>query len=117
MLTGACNPTLCPIHVFRQPYTGWRNFYVLERIKSGYCLPRPADCPVDVYARVIAPCFLLESHDRPTFQALCDVFASDFPNDVTPRSATDENRKKPTYRFIGLSVFGSRNLNVRHRQT
>ena len=53
------------------PYGEWSNILVLERIKDGYILPRPDDCPDNIYNNVIAPCFLEEPRQRPSFQALC----------------------------------------------
>ena len=53
------------------PYGEWSNILVLERLKDGYVLPRPADCPVAVYNEAIAPCFLEEPRERPSFQSLC----------------------------------------------
>ena len=53
------------------PYGEWSNILVVERVKDGYVLPRPADCPVAIYDAVIAPCFLEEPRERPPFQALC----------------------------------------------
>ena len=52
------------------PYSEWSNILVLERIKDGYVLPRPADCPAVIYDDVIAPCFWKEPRDRPSFRAL-----------------------------------------------
>ena len=52
------------------PYGAWSNILVLERIKDGYVLPRPADCPAAIYDAVIAPCFSAEPRDRPSFWAL-----------------------------------------------
>lgn len=50
--------------------TGWTNAYVCERIKGGYYLPRPDDCPETVYTDVIEQCFKLDAGTRPGFAEL-----------------------------------------------
>ena len=60
------------------PYGEWSNILVLERVKDGCVLPRPADCPVAIYNEVIAPCFLKKPRERPSFQALCTRLSAGF---------------------------------------
>eukprot|EP00041_Stephanoeca_diplocostata_P035344 m.1242679 g.1242679 ORF g.1242679 m.1242679 type:complete len:1001 (-) comp24683_c0_seq19:4077-7079(-) len=60
----------------RTPYYGWLNSYVLERVESGYCLPRPQQCPTQAYDDVILPCFDRNTDTRPTFAALFSAIAT-----------------------------------------
>ena len=52
------------------PYCDWTHAYVCERVKDGFQLPRPASCPLAVYAGVILPCFERDPASRPSFRAL-----------------------------------------------
>lgn len=68
---------------------------VTELIKAGKTLKRPEECPKEVYARVMQPCWTSLA-DRPGFQSLCATLvdlgvvshkndAGDWPKDVVPK--------------------------------
>eukprot|EP00118_Oscarella_pearsei_P018030 m.182126 g.182126 ORF g.182126 m.182126 type:complete len:979 (+) comp39287_c0_seq1:30-2966(+) len=53
------------------PYWDWTNQKVLERVRQGYRLPPPMDCPVEVH-RIMLMCWETERTDRPTFGKLSE---------------------------------------------
>ena len=52
------------------PYEGMTNEMVLVRVKGGYRLPCPPECPASVFTNVVAPCWGAAVGQRPTFHAL-----------------------------------------------
>lgn len=53
-----------------KPYKGMSNQQVWIAVKDGYRLPRPDECPQDVYDTILAPCWKYEASDRVTFETL-----------------------------------------------
>lgn len=51
------------------PYPGMSNAEVLEKIQTGYRMPRPQDCPEHLYG-VMEECWMGEPDKRPTFETL-----------------------------------------------
>ncbi|ELK04414.1 tyrosine-protein kinase Srms [Pteropus alecto] len=51
------------------PYEGMSNQETLQRIARGYRLPRPAACPAEAYALMLA-CWQASPEERPAFTAL-----------------------------------------------
>ena len=58
-----------------KPYGKWPNSVVIEQVVNGYILPCPAKCPEDLYDACVAPCFIYETKQRPTFMTLVERFA------------------------------------------
>ncbi len=53
----------------RIPYPGMTHQEVLNAIKSGYRMPKPDGCPVDVYKHMLR-CWNSKPEERPTFESL-----------------------------------------------
>ena len=54
----------------KEPYRGWQNGYVGERVLGGHVHPCPEDCPQSLYNSAIKPCLRAVSSDRPRFAEL-----------------------------------------------
>ena len=82
----------------RQPYYGWTNVYVCERVRDGFKLPRPASCPPAVYATVILPCFELNPAHRPSFRELHEALINPVQHPGSQASAAcgDVQDRSPT---------------------
>jgi hypothetical protein len=46
-----------------RPYGTWTNCVVIERVKLGYRLPKPKEMPLDVYTRIVKPCWIMSDHE------------------------------------------------------
>lgn len=46
---------------------------LLAALESGARLPCPPTCPQTIYVKLIAPCWKIESKDRPIFAKICDT--------------------------------------------
>ncbi len=44
---------LCRLLIAQLPYKGWSNKMVIEEVSKGYRLPKPDDCPYEVYRLMI----------------------------------------------------------------
>eukprot|EP00051_Salpingoeca_urceolata_P018662 m.264115 g.264115 ORF g.264115 m.264115 type:complete len:686 (-) comp19247_c6_seq8:39-2096(-) len=53
----------------KPPYPGIDLFLVLDKLESGYRMPRPEGCPPDIY-RLMRECWEWEADKRPTFRAI-----------------------------------------------
>lgn len=66
----------------QEPWIGLNGSQILHKIdKEGERLPRPEDCPQDVY-NVMAQCWAHKPEDRPTFVALRDFLLEAQPTDM-----------------------------------
>jgi hypothetical protein len=70
---------------------------VLQRVRDGYRLPCPPDCPDWLYANVIAPCWfdIHGNPPRPTFEQLVSALVS-LKSEIAALSE-DELLKKLTH--------------------
>jgi len=53
-----------------KPYRAMTNKEVWLNVKQGYRLPRPQDCPDNIYQDIVRPCWAARAGNRPTFEAL-----------------------------------------------
>lgn len=51
------------------PYPGWSNRTVIDEVTKGYRLPKPDDCPDDLY-QVMLSCWDEDPEKRPSFAQL-----------------------------------------------
>ncbi|XP_046780000.1 activated CDC42 kinase 1 isoform X2 [Gallus gallus] len=66
----------------QEPWIGLNGSQILHKIdKEGERLPRPEDCPQDVY-NVMLQCWAHKPEDRPTFVALRDFLVEAQPTDM-----------------------------------
>uniref|UniRef100_A0AAY4BCM7 Activated CDC42 kinase 1 n=1 Tax=Denticeps clupeoides TaxID=299321 RepID=A0AAY4BCM7_9TELE len=66
----------------QEPWVGLNGSQILHKIdKEGERLPRPEDCPQDVY-NVMLQCWAQKPHDRPTFVALRQFLVETTPTDM-----------------------------------
>ena len=68
-----------------KPYAGFNNTMVMMKVASGYMIPKPADCPDDVY-KLMVQCWAMEPDMRPRFSEMATSLASTYP---LPRLPTD----------------------------
>ena len=83
----------------RQPYYGWTNAYVCERVRVGFKLPCPVSCPPAVYTAAILPCFEINPSHRPCFQALHEALLDRHQGSraasALERAPTDRDTRSP----------------------
>lgn len=48
------------------PYTGWDNVETMQKVLEGYRMPKPKDCPDEIYALMLK-CWSEKPEQRPTF--------------------------------------------------
>ncbi|XP_040469490.1 activated CDC42 kinase 1 isoform X4 [Falco naumanni] len=66
----------------QEPWVGLNGSQILHKIdKEGERLPRPEDCPQDIY-NVMLQCWAHKPEDRPTFVALRDFLVEAQPTDM-----------------------------------
>ncbi|XP_078210930.1 activated CDC42 kinase 1 isoform X5 [Callithrix jacchus] len=66
----------------QEPWIGLNGSQILHKIdKEGERLPRPEDCPQDIY-NVMVQCWAHKPEDRPTFVALRDFLLEAHPTDM-----------------------------------
>ncbi len=53
-------------------YPAMSNSEALEKVTEGYRLPKPSECPDDVYAIMVA-CWDAEPNNRPTFPSTLNL--------------------------------------------
>ncbi len=59
------------------PYPELKNSDIFERLKTGYLMKCPEDCPAQVYD-LMRHCWEWEPGDRPTFRKISIMLASMF---------------------------------------
>ncbi|XP_010220674.1 PREDICTED: LOW QUALITY PROTEIN: activated CDC42 kinase 1-like [Tinamus guttatus] len=78
----------------QEPWIGLNGSQILHKIdKEGERLPRPEDCPQDVY-NVMLQCWAHKPEDRPTFVALRD-FLVEFARDEGPGTEVAPHNREP----------------------
>ena len=58
------------------PYRGWMNTFVAERVMAGFVHERPDDCPKHIYDSIILPCLTFDPHVRVKFADLVPVLTN-----------------------------------------
>ncbi|KAM5163100.1 tyrosine-protein kinase FRK [Mantella aurantiaca] len=53
----------------KMPYPGWNGRQALEQLEQGYRIPRPFNCPPELY-NIMLECWNAKSENRPTFETL-----------------------------------------------
>ncbi|XP_074860257.1 activated CDC42 kinase 1 isoform X3 [Carettochelys insculpta] len=77
----------------QEPWVGLSGSQILHKIdKEGERLPRPEDCPQDVY-NVMLQCWAHKPEDRPTFVALRDFLLEAQPTDMRALQDVEEPEK------------------------
>ncbi|XP_069473607.1 activated CDC42 kinase 1 isoform X5 [Ambystoma mexicanum] len=77
----------------QEPWVGLNGSQILHKIdKEGERLPRPEDCPQDIY-NVMLQCWAHKPEDRPTFLALRDFLIEAQPTDMRALQDFDEPDK------------------------
>lgn len=77
----------------QEPWVGLNGSQILHKIdKEGERLPRPEDCPQDIY-NVMLQCWAHKPEDRPTFLALRDFLVEAQPTDMRALQDFDEPDK------------------------
>ncbi|XP_053895677.1 activated CDC42 kinase 1 isoform X2 [Malaclemys terrapin pileata] len=77
----------------QEPWVGLSGSQILHKIdKEGERLPRPEDCPQDIY-NVMLQCWAHKPEDRPTFVALRDFLLEAQPTDMRALQDVDEPEK------------------------
>lgn len=71
-----------------RPYGEWSNLMVLQKLKEGFRLSRPATMPLSVYTRVVFSCWAGSSNEqdsasvRPRFSELSTILSQLLENDL-----------------------------------
>ncbi|KAM9126673.1 activated CDC42 kinase 1 isoform 4-T4 [Pangshura tecta] len=77
----------------QEPWVGLSGSQILHKIdKEGERLPRPEDCPQDIY-NVMLQCWAHKPEDRPTFLALRDFLLEAQPTDMRALQDVEEPEK------------------------
>ncbi len=79
------------------PYLGWNPKLILQQLREGERLARPAECPVEVY-QIMLQCWQLNRNDRPNFAAL---YASFFALQNAQKSQSSPNGRLADSTEIG----------------
>ncbi|XP_068087429.1 tyrosine-protein kinase FRK [Hyperolius riggenbachi] len=53
----------------KMPYQGWNGRQTLEKLEQGYRIPKPFNCPQDLYT-IMLDCWNANPENRPTFETL-----------------------------------------------
>ncbi len=68
----------CMTYLYRElftngsiPYVQFNYTQVIENVLTGYILPKPKDCPIEIYD-IMKSCWQFKAKERPTFSRLCD---------------------------------------------
>jgi len=64
-----------------EPYGQWTNEQVWLEVSNGYRLPEPEGCPPHLHT-LMRQCWAQDSHSRPTFAALRDLFINTLNGDT-----------------------------------
>ncbi|XP_041949108.1 tyrosine kinase, non-receptor, 2b isoform X1 [Alosa sapidissima] len=77
----------------QEPWLGLNGSQILHKIdKEGERLPKPEDCPQDIY-NVVLQCWAPKPDDRPTFVALREFLVETMPTDMRALQDFDEPDK------------------------
>nr|XP_033506777.1 activated CDC42 kinase 1-like [Epinephelus lanceolatus] len=77
----------------QEPWLGLNGSQILHKIdKEGERLPKPEDCPQDIY-NVVLQCWAQKPDDRPTFVALREFLLETMPTDMCALQDFDEPDK------------------------
>ncbi|XP_056276225.1 tyrosine kinase, non-receptor, 2b isoform X6 [Pseudoliparis swirei] len=77
----------------QEPWLGLNGSQILHKIdKEGERLPKPEDCPHDIY-HVVLQCWAQKPDDRPTFVALREFLLETMPTDMCALQDFDEPDK------------------------
>ncbi|XP_034071350.1 tyrosine kinase, non-receptor, 2b isoform X2 [Gymnodraco acuticeps] len=77
----------------QEPWLGLNGSQILHKIdKEGERLPKPEDCPQDIY-HVVLQCWAQKPDDRPTFVALREFLLQTMPTDMCALQDFDEPEK------------------------
>ncbi|KAG5285606.1 hypothetical protein AALO_G00005310 [Alosa alosa] len=77
----------------QEPWLGLNGSQILHKIdKEGERLPKPEDCPQDIY-NVVLQCWAPKPDDRPTFAALREFLVETMPTDMRALQDFDEPDK------------------------
>ncbi|XP_031720960.1 activated CDC42 kinase 1 isoform X2 [Anarrhichthys ocellatus] len=77
----------------QEPWLGLNGSQILHKIdKEGERLPKPEDCPQDIY-HVVLQCWAQKPDDRPTFVALREFLLETMPTDMSALQDFDEPDK------------------------
>ncbi|XP_053293329.1 activated CDC42 kinase 1 isoform X3 [Pleuronectes platessa] len=77
----------------QEPWLGLNGSQILHKIdKEGERLPKPEDCPQDVY-KVMLQCWAQKPDDRPTFVALREFLLESMPSDMSSLQDFEEPDK------------------------
>ncbi|XP_059200035.1 tyrosine kinase, non-receptor, 2b isoform X2 [Centropristis striata] len=77
----------------QEPWLGLNGSQILHKIdKEGERLPKPEDCPQDIY-HVVLQCWAQKPDDRPTFVALREFLLETMPTDMCALQDFDEPDK------------------------
>ncbi|XP_029309388.1 activated CDC42 kinase 1 isoform X3 [Cottoperca gobio] len=77
----------------QEPWLGLNGSQILHKIdKEGERLPKPDDCPQDIY-QVVLQCWAQKPDDRPTFVALREFLLETMPTDMCALQDFDEPDK------------------------
>ncbi|XP_062260248.1 tyrosine kinase, non-receptor, 2b isoform X2 [Platichthys flesus] len=77
----------------QEPWLGLNGSQILHKIdKEGERLPKPEDCPQDVY-NVMLQCWAQKPDDRPTFVALREFLLESMPSDMSSLQDFEEPDK------------------------
>ncbi|XP_018419051.1 PREDICTED: tyrosine-protein kinase FRK [Nanorana parkeri] len=66
----------------KMPYSGWNGRQTLEKLEEGYRIPKPFNCPPDLY-NIMLECWNVKPENRPTFETLQWRLEDFFENEST----------------------------------
>ena len=55
-----------------KPFAGMQNQEVLDEVKKGYQMPKPQNCPEEIY-QIMKKCWNLNPEERPSFEELFET--------------------------------------------
>lgn len=76
------------------PYLGLSTTEVMAKVADGYRLPRPASCPVELYA-LLQMCWAAEPSERPSFQMIVDQMVVIVEGEKSPSARPSADRGGP----------------------
>ncbi|XP_072264883.1 tyrosine-protein kinase FRK [Pyxicephalus adspersus] len=66
----------------KMPYPGWNGRQTLEHLEQGYRIPKPFNCPQELY-NIMTECWNVKPENRPTFETLQWRLEDFFENEST----------------------------------